>query len=201
MKINKTIIFAMLAISLFAGCGDKDKISDKSISMEQNNVQETESQEVNETEFNLVTNTGKKIVVVANNKTGWRFEGLEGKAILLDFFGTWCPPCKAEIPHLNNIRNKISDKFEIIGIDLGSRSGQPTNPDDLKAFIEKFEIKYPVTTAGDNNSLFQGVLELNKAGSIPFMLLFNAKGEFVTHYIGMVPEEMIQGDIDRILGK
>ena len=193
MKI-KALLFATFTIITLVGCNDKEQIT------EQNVVTEQKTQVALPT-FNLKTTTGTNITIVADNEKGWIFKGLEVKAILLDFFGTWCPPCKAEIPHLNNIRNKISDKFEVIGIDVGPRGGGTTSLDDLKAFVTQYEIKYPVTIGGDNSELFRGVMELNKNGSIPFMLLFDQKGHFVTHYIGMVPEEMLQGDIDRVLGK
>ena len=62
-------------------------------------------------------------------------------------------------------------------------------------------LKYPVSIGGDNGKLYSALRELNPNGSIPFMVLLNKKGEYVTHYVGMVPEEMLQGDIDKLIGK
>jgi thiol-disulfide isomerase/thioredoxin len=151
-------------------------------------------------EFNLKIANNTTLKVIADPK-GWKFEGLEGKVVLLDFFGTWCPPCKAEIPHLNDIREKLKKKFEIVGIDIGSRSGEPTSDEDMEEFIYEFNIKYIVSHSGDNIKLYQALGELNPRGSIPFMVLLNQKGQYVTHYIGMVPQEMIQSDINKLLGK
>ena len=194
MKIKSISFLAFLLIGTFAGCDDKGNIPTDIVASAKTAKPQALPQ------FNLITSTGKNINITVD-KENWKFQGLEGKAVLLDFFGTWCPPCKAEIPHLNNIRKNMKGKFEIIGIDIGSRSGQPTPQKELKDFIENFNIKYPITTKGDNSVLFGAVSNLNKRGSIPFMILFNTKGQYVTHYVGMVPEEMIQSDINKILGK
>jgi thiol-disulfide isomerase/thioredoxin len=193
MKIKSLAFLAFLIITIFTGCEEKNNI-DQSMVVSQNQ-QETQSEK-----FNLVTSSGKILEITAT-ANGWKFQGLDGKVILLDFFGTWCPPCKAEIPHLNNVRKKMEGKFEIIGIDIGSRDGRVTPQDKLLAFIKEFNIKYPVTTSGDNGKLFSAVSGLNRGGSIPFMILFDTKGQYVTHYVGMVPEEMLQSDINKALSR
>jgi hypothetical protein len=71
----------------------------------------------------------------------------------------------------------------------------------MEEFIYEFNIKYIVSHSGDNIKLYQALGELNPRGSIPFMVLLNQKGQYVTHYIGMVPQEMIQSDINKLLGK
>ena len=192
MKFKNGAIFCFLAIALLNGCGDKEKI-DENIIVEKKlkKVQEQKAPTLH-----LTTTTGKKIEIIADAKKGWKFIGLENKVILLDFFGTWCPPCKAEIPHLNNIREKLKKDFEIIGVDIGPRGGGVNSLEHENDFIKNFDIKYPVTLAGDNVKLFGMLQELNPGGSIPFMILFNKKGEFVQYYIGMKPEEMLFNDIN-----
>ncbi len=197
MKIKKLAFFAILVISLFAGCEKKDKISQDVVV---DNHQQKASKQKKEAEpliFNLKTSTGKTIKITAKDNGSWNFEGLEGKAVLLDFFGTWCPPCKAGIPHLNKIRDKYKDRFEIIGIDLGTRAGTDTPKEELAKFIKEFDIKYPVITGVAGNQLFSGLKHLNTNGSIPFMLLFSRKGQYIERFIGLVPEEMLTNYINR----
>lgn len=190
MKFKNLAFLSILTIALFNGCSDKEKIDENSLAdkKEVAQVQQTPT-------FNLTTSDGKNIKITADIKKGWKFEGYENKVVLLDFFGTWCPPCKAEIPHLNNIREKLKKDFEIIGIDVGPRGGGVTSKSELNQFIKEFNIKYPITSGKENNMLFGAVSELNPSGSIPFMILFNKKGEFVQYYIGMKPEEMLYKDI------
>ncbi len=203
MKIKSIAFLAFLIISVFTGCEDKGKIPQDIAVAPTTQTKQTQAQPTKEPEspsFKLVTSTGDKLTILAK-KDGWKFQGYENKVILLDFFGTWCPPCKAEIPHLNNIREKLKDKFEIIGVDVGPRGGGDTPKETLDAFIKEFKIKYPiaVTSTKENGKLFGAVGELNRNGSIPFMILFNTKGQYLTHYVGMVPEEMLYSDIKKAL--
>ena len=193
MKFKKLAFFSILTMSLLSGCTDKEKIDESAIAEKKEEKQAVQKQQI--PTFNLQNNDGTTIKVIADMKNGWSFEGLENKVVLLDFFGTWCPPCKAEIPHLNNIREKLKKDFEIIGVDIGKRGGGVNSTEELDNFIKQYKIKYPITKGGDNSKLFGAVSELNPNGSIPFMVLFNKKGEFIQYYIGMKPEEMLMKDI------
>ena len=195
MKIKNITILSILTIALLTGCDSKESIDENMIA-DKKTEKTVQKQQV--PTFNLTTTSGKDIKIVAE-KDGWKFNGLEGKVVLLDFFGTWCPPCKAEIPHLNNIREKLKNDFEILGIDIGPRSGGVNSPEHLAQFIEEFKVKYPITVAADNGKLFGAVSELNPQGSIPFMVLFNKKGEYLKHYIGMKPEEMLFSDVKKAI--
>lgn len=190
MKIKKIAMLTILSTLLLTGCNEKEKIEDSVVPATEV-VQKAP-------EFNLKTSDGKNIKITAEEK-GWSFQGYENKVILLNFFGTWCPPCKAEIPHLLNIRQKLKDDFEILAIDVGKRGGGQNTKEELEAFIKEFGVTYPIATGADNGKLFGAVSELNQAGSIPFMILFNKKGQYVQYYIGMKPEEMLFNDISQTI--
>jgi len=190
MKIKKITILTILTLALFTGCGDKEKIDDSVVA---NGTAQEQS-----VTFDLKTTDGKDLKVIAK-KEGWVFTGYENKVVLLNFFGTWCPPCKAEIPHLLNIRKKLKENFEIIAIDVGKRGGALNTQEELDAFIKEFGVTYPIVTGADNQKLFGAVSDLNPSGSIPFMILFNKKGQFMKPYIGMKPEEMQYSDISKTI--
>jgi thiol-disulfide isomerase/thioredoxin len=185
MKIKKVTILSFLALLLFTGCGDKDKIDDNGVVESKKEIAPT---------FNLKTTAGKELTITVN-KDGWEFKGLENKVILLSFFGTWCPPCIAEIPNLNTIRGKLKKDFEILAIDIGPRGGGNNSQEHLEDFIKKYNVTYPIVSGEAAKKLFGAVSELNPSGSIPFMVLFNKKGQYVQYYIGMKPEEMLFHDI------
>ncbi len=185
MKIKKITILSFLALLLITGCGDKENIDENVV---------VESKKEITPEFNFKTTTGKDISIIVK-KEGWEFKGLEDKVILLNFFGTWCPPCKAEIPHLNTIRSKLKKDFEILAVDVGPRGGGYNSAEHLDAFKKEFNVTYPIVSGEVAKQLFGAVGELNPSGSIPFMVLFNKQGQYVQYYIGMKPEEMLFHDI------
>ena len=186
MKIKKVMLLSILSLLLITGCGEKDKIE---------NSTENESKKEISQEFEFTTMAGKPLTIISN-KNGWTFEGLENKVILLNFFGTWCPPCIAEIPHLNKIRTKLQKDFEIIAVDVGPRTGGLSPKVEVEGFIFEHGVKYPTISGEQAKELFKTVSELNPSGSIPFMVLFNKEGKYVKNYIGITPEEMLVNDIN-----
>ncbi len=68
----------------------------------------------------------------------------KGKIVIVDFWATWCAPCKIEIPEYNRIREKYKDRgVEFLGVTFES------SEEDTRDFIKEFEMKYPVGMATD----------------------------------------------------
>jgi len=68
----------------------------------------------------------------------------KGKILIVDFWATWCAPCKIEIPEYNRIREKYKDRgVEFLGVTFES------SEEDTRDFIKEFEMKYPVGMATD----------------------------------------------------
>ena len=127
------------------------------------------------------------------NSTDIKIEGVSDKLIILEFFTTWCPPCKAQIPHLINLQKRYKDKLQIISILLESDKSS----EEIKSFINYYGINYTVSTANNNHLLSQEF----SIPSIPTMIMYDKNGKYFTHYIGAVPEEMIEADINRVVKK
>ncbi len=116
----------------------------------------------------------------------------ENKIVIISFFATWCPPCKAEIPHLNNLQEKYKDDIQIISILLEENK---TN-DEIIQFMNYFNIKFKVMNSPANFKLSQ---IYGGVDTIPYMVIYDKKGNNVQHYKGAVPEEMIDADIQKAL--
>src|SRR5262245_23578875 len=64
---------------------------------------------------------------------------LRGKVVLVNFWATWCPPCRAEIPDLIALQDKYRDKLVVIGV-----SEDEGGVDEVKAFVAKQRMNYPI---------------------------------------------------------
>lgn len=134
-------------------------------------------------------------------KSGLNFtvEGHEGKVIMFDIFATWCPPCRAEAPNLSHLQKIYRDEFLVLGVTIedGIKNSE------LKAFKEQYGADYAIVNSQENERLYRAIASATKAGQrfpIPLMVMYK-DGQYITHYVGQTPEEMIESDIKKALGK
>lgn len=98
---------------------------------------------------------------------------LRGKVVLLDFWATWCPPCRAEVPHVVEAYNKLHDKgFEVIGISLDQ------SKEALLEFTKKNGMTWPQYF--DGKGWENAISHKNGIESIPAMWLINKQGQVVS---------------------
>ena len=184
------LIFLFFITIALSGCGNKEK-NETQTSKTAAPQTKTLKQKPVSTSVKLHAVNGEDIVFT-KEKNALRLKNNSGKIILLNFFATWCPPCKAEIPHLINLQDKYKDKFKIISVLL-----EDDKPDsEIKSFIDYNHINYIVTNDINNFKLSN---LLGGIQSIPFMILYDKNGKVITHYIGIIPEEMIDSDIKKAI--
>ncbi len=148
-------------------------------------AQAKEAQEVQNIELNTTTGQPVTITVTQN---GFLFDKFKGKAVLLDFFGPYCPPCLLEIPHLIEMQKENKDKLQIIGVQVQTQMSN----DDLNAFIKEKGINYPVVNLDYAWDLVSFVrANTGWKGQIPYMMVFDKEGNIKRQFIGMVPNETI----------
>jgi len=190
MKFKVLAFFAILATLLFSGCDSKENTTEEKDANNQNEAQVIEKKI--QTTFMLTTQDGKTIEATRTDN-GMIFKGYEDKAVLLNFFATWCAPCKAEIPHLNNLREKYAGKFEVIAVLLEENKQQVI----VDEFIKNYKIQYPVTNTSENFALAD---LMDGVPVIPTMYMYDKEGKLIEKYVGIVPEEMLESDIKKGLG-
>ena len=162
MQFKKFAFFAILTISLFSGCEDS-KVSKETIIKD---VKILKDRRV------FLTTTTNQVLSVKETEIGLIFKELKGKAVLLNFFATWCPPCKAEIPHLNSLRKKYDGKFEVIGVLLEENK----DINEINSFIDQFQVQYPITNSEQN---FELAKVLGGVRSIPTMFMYDKNGKLI----------------------
>ncbi|MEW6372186.1 MAG: TlpA disulfide reductase family protein [Pseudomonadota bacterium] len=112
----------------------------------------------------------------------------KGKALLVNFWATWCGPCVQEMPELSALANEEAGKrFNVIGIGIDS-------PSAMSEFATKHNIKYPLYVGG------MGGTELsrdfgNTNGGLPFTVLIGADGQVRKTYLGKLKFDELKADL------
>ncbi|WP_368029299.1 TlpA family protein disulfide reductase [Arcobacter sp. s6] len=185
----KTIAFlSILSILFFAGCDSKENKEETSDSK----IEKVEKIE-KKTEFQLKA-TDNSIINIKLENDKIIVKEHPGKIILINFFATWCPPCKVEIPNLIKLQEDYKNDLVIVSVLLEEMK---TN-DEILAFIKEFNINYIVTNSTDG---FEFAKESGGVKSIPTMYLLNKEGTIFQKYVGLVPNEMMEIDIKKVLQK
>ena len=107
-------------------------------------------------------------------------ENLKGKVVVLDFWATWCAPCRAAIPHLVTLYETYKDQgLEVIGVSLdqGSRS-------EVVDFVKRNHIPYPIAI-GTNNPITK---DLGNVTSLPTIILLNKQSAIEFKVVGFNAE-------------
>ena len=95
----------------------------------------------------------------------------KGKVIVADFWASWCPPCRAEIPKLQALKAQYGDKFDVVGIAVWDM------PDDTRKAIEELNITWPVI-AGTHK--LTEPTDLYGIKSIPHVIIFGPDGTILS---------------------
>jgi len=125
---------------------------------------------------------------------------LKGKVVLLNFWGTWCGPCRREIPAFINLTEKYKkDGLEIVGITL--TSGPPSN---IRSFADKWGINYRLLTDIEGNET-QTVTALysqatgQRITGIPTTFIIDREGFIRQRYVGPRSEKIFYKDLEPYL--
>jgi len=114
----------------------------------------------------------------------------KGRVVLINFFATWCPPCRIEIPDLVGIYNQNKKKgLVILGVSLDMEKA----PFVLKGFVREMKIPYPILIGT------QEVAERYEISGIPTTVVINKEGKIHKRFDGFVPAEHLENALKGLL--
>ncbi len=133
----------------------------------------------------------------------------KGRVVLLNFWATWCGPCRYEIPDLVKMRDDYDpEKVAIIGVSLDQGSAEQVRP-LLSKFIERYDINYPIVHDG-RGDLVRQFLRRNLASmAVPMTFVIDREGRIYKEHIGVPhdskgklnPRGALSEDIDALLSR
>ena len=118
-----------------------------------------------------------------------RLSSYRGKIVLLDFWATWCVPCREETPHFVELQRKYGDRgLQVIGVSMDD------SPDPVRAFYRQFRMNYPVVMGtADVGAAYGGVLGL------PIAFLVDREGRIYAKHMGATDAAVFENEIRKLL--
>lgn len=158
----RKMLIILLVMLTFSACGKKEATTSKTSG---------QFKQLNLIEFNNVLNSNM------------------GKVVLVNFFATWCPPCRKEIPELINLTKEYKDKnLVIIGISVDENGEEAVLP-----FSQQVGFNYPVfLTTPELNSSFN-------IDAVPQIFIYDKAGKLVANLKGYVESSELKAMIDKLL--
>ncbi|MBI5967291.1 MAG: TlpA family protein disulfide reductase [Deltaproteobacteria bacterium] len=124
------------------------------------------------------------------------FSEFKGKVILLNFWATWCPPCREEIPYLNELHNKYKrDGLVVIGIALDQGG-----PEKVRKFVEENGVEY-IILMGDEAIVeaFGKIPGLGPIQGIPTTFIIDRKGQICRRFVGLTKKHVFEEILKQVL--
>jgi cytochrome c biogenesis protein CcmG, thiol:disulfide interchange protein DsbE len=117
---------------------------------------------------------------------------LRGKVVIVNFWATWCPPCREEIPEMIELATRYGDKLQIIGVS----EDDDASPEEVREFAANEKINYPIVMGRFGISH-----EYGEVPALPTSFLIDANGKVVQKHVGLYPVAVYDAEIRALLGE
>jgi peroxiredoxin len=130
-------------------------------------------------DFELVTLEGKKV----------KLSDYRGKKVLLNFWATWCPPCKKEMPDMEKLHEKAGDELVILAV-----NNDPEN--NVKGFAKEMGVTFPILL--DNTDAKKSITDKYRVQSIPTTFFVDKDGIIQNKFLGAMTLEFMELNVNKL---
>ncbi|HVW83425.1 MAG TPA: TlpA disulfide reductase family protein [Bryobacteraceae bacterium] len=121
----------------------------------------------------------------------WKLDDHRGQVVLINFWATWCPPCRQETPGLVRLATEYRSKgLAVVGISMDEGGA-----DTIRSFVNEFHMPYPIALPDSASPLVSSV------ESLPTTILVDRQGRGAKMYTGQVRESVFRDDVERLLAE
>ena len=190
--IKAEILFVMMLVYTISisGCDNSTAQQKNKASIKNEKNKQAGSSQLFAPDFSLADLEGNTVTL----------NQMKGKVVLLNFWGTWCGPCRKEIPDFINLMKKYNkDGLEIVGVTL--TSGPPEN---IRSFADKWGINYKLLTDIKGNetqtiTALYGQATGKRITGIPTTFIIDREGVIQKRYVGPRSEAIFYNDLKKFL--
>lgn len=188
LRSHGKLIDNMASDSLQRNDSNVDTTMNNSTQDQSSNASDSRIQETVASEAPVMPN----IPLLTLDGTEVTFEDVrQGKPVVINYFASWCPPCKQELPYFQKAYDTYKDQISFIFLD--SLDGQRETLETVKAFIRDFPFTGPVYY---DEGIFAYIFQTT---SLPTTVFINADGTLANGYLGSVSESVLIENLETLL--
>lgn len=115
----------------------------------------------------------------------------QGTPLVVNYWATWCGPCRQEMPELVELQKKYQGKVQFIGIAIDDAA-------PVRAFVKQYKVQFPILIGG-NSAMEMMRSEGNVQGGLPFTVIYDAKGNQIAKELGRLSKEKLDGQLKALI--
>ena len=118
-----------------------------------------------------------------------RLSDYRGRPVVLDFWATWCKPCRASMPHLSEMQQRYGERgLVVVGLSVDDAA-----PEEVRSYAESLRVKFRLAMANDRVLDDYGPIR-----ALPMTFFINRKGDVVRRVVGYIDAETMEAYIRQL---
>jgi peroxiredoxin len=174
--IAAVVLISLLTVAIVQAVDKKSEAEPENVNVSQETANMGLKTGAKAPDFELKTLTGETV----------KLSELNGKKVMLNFWATWCPPCKAEMPAMEKFHKEVGEDIVILAVNIDPHL-------DVKAFTDENNITFSIPLDVDDK-----VNEVYQIISIPTTYFIDTKGNIGNKYIGAMNYETMKQYTDEL---